>query len=264
MTGIRSPSLVTADQSGEFYAAGQWYPFNATLLAMASTTNPGFVWDARMTILNLSNRVLEYYVTITNNNNNNNNTNNSTGGGKGGEGNIITKVWGKYPLIQIEEEDPYILFWLAMTPMFPSVLLQQQGRSGVLNWINSNSRLSAHDNLRTCATARLVTVGDGTFLVEYFFREEDDLLIRIKVTSSTCLNGDDEPWQAFYDDYKHLVSDFESEDGDGRQHQRQQQQQQQQRRPLLVPSKIEIGKGEGDQYRPHLKINNHHLEYRWW
>ena len=155
--------VIQAQQSGEFYAARQWYPFtDATLLAVASTKTPGFVWNARTTILGLTNHVLEYLVE--------------------GKGYITTKVWGKYPMIQVEEDDPYLFFWLAMVPLFPRVLLQSN--NGVLIW-----KLT-HDVSSAKAQLCIDKSNDEDYLVEFFFQQKDDhrdnhrvLLRRIQVTS---------------------------------------------------------------------------------
>jgi hypothetical protein len=277
VSSLRPSSLiVTAHQSGEFFAAQQWYPFEATLMAAASATKPGFVWDARTSIMNLSNRVLEYYITHSNDDDNDNDGPDESIKTKS-ESDIVTKIWGKYPLIQIEEEDPYVLFWLAMTPLFPAVFLphcHQHGRAGILKWKNNNNTLfstnstaNTRKNGQTCASAQLRSDVDGTdtlFLVEFFFGEEDGLLHKIKVTlpsGSDDENQKQQPWQAIYENYdQHMVvADYEDcteiED-------RLRQQQDQKSRPILVPSYIEIGKGEGEQYRPHFKINNKRLNFK--
>ena len=233
--------IATATQSGEFYASKQWYPFDATLMAAASTENPGFVWDARTTILQLSNRIVEYFIT-------HHNENNETG--------IVTKIWGKYPLIQVEEEDPYLLFWLAMTPLFPTVFLQlgdEHGRSSVLKW-NDNDivfRTEATKNNRKgtkgYASAELDD-GSDKYFAEFFFGENDQLY-KIKVTSPSLPQS----WQAIYSNYQeHVVivkQRGDSDDGNDS------------KVSVLIPSNIEIGKGEGDDYQAHFKINNWHLSY---
>jgi hypothetical protein len=270
VSSLRSSSLiVTAHQSGEFFAAQQWYPFEATLMAAASATTPGFVWDARTTIMKLSNNVLEYYITH-NNDHEKDNANANDGLDESintkSESDIVTKIWGKYPLIQIEEEDPYILFWLAMTPLFPAVFLphcHQHGKGGILKWkdtnntlFNSNTISSANTrkNGQVCARAQLRSNIDGTdtlFSVEFFFGEEDQLLHKIKVTSPS---GSDEPWQATYKNYKQHMVVAESQEGTEIEGQKS--------RPILVPSYIEIGKGEKDLYRPHFKIINKRLSVK--
>jgi transketolase len=89
-------------------------------------------------------------------------------------------------------------------------------------------------------------------------------LHKIKVTlpsGSDDENQKQQPWQAIYENYdQHMVvADYEDctkiED-------RLRQQQDQKSRPILVPSYIEIGKGEGEQYRPHFKINNKRLNFK--
>ena len=266
--GLPPLTIANIHQSGEFYAMCQWYPFEATQMASTSMENPGFVWEARTTILLIPNHVLEYYVPRINDNNNNNKI-------RVGEGKIVTKAWGKYPLIQIEEDDPYLFFWLAMTPLFPAVFLSQQehqqGKVEILRWNNNENNLDEADQNQTRASAQLLCDDGENRLVEFFFREDDGMLRRIRVSS--CTDKEEEPWQATYEDYKQFqvggISKNRNEkletDRDPRGH-RGGAADQNRRQPdesllLVVPSKIEIGKGEGDQYRPHFKINNHHLEY---
>lgn len=269
-TSHREPSsyIVTAQQSGEFFAAQQWYPFEATLMAAASATNPGFVWDARTTILKLSNHVLEYYIT----HNNNEDANDGTDNFSKCESNTITKLWGKYPLIQIEEEDPYILFWLALTPLFPTVLLshrQLHEREGTLIWNSNESLFTTNrnegkhlNNGQVCVSAQLRSSINGantTYLVEFFFGEEDNLLYKIKVTSPHW--SEEQTWQAVYGSYKQYVVVADCEEETKIEDERRQQQDQKSRL-ILVPSTIEIGKGEGDQYRSHFKINTNSINYK--
>ncbi len=242
------PSIVTAHQAGEFLASRQWYPFEATLMAAASPTNPGFVWDAQTTILNLSNNVLEYLI-----------TNKSKNYGENEEceieSGVITKVWGKYPLIQIEEEDPFILFWLAMIPVFPAAFLALDGDEGVLKWKDNNVLFgininSESGNETNPSASAFLAGGTNSLLVEFFFRNE--LLHKIKVTSQE--NPEQELWQAVYKNYtQHAVALDWAIDTD---HEDKKESLQ-----ILIPSYIEIGKGEGDQYRPHFKINNRKLSY---
>ncbi len=247
-------SIASAKQSGEFFASKQWYPFDATLMAAASTENPGFVWDAGTTILKLSNRILEYYIThIKEENDATNNEQQSCQAENG----IVTKVWGKYPLIQVEEEEPYILLWLAMTPLFPNVFLQfgeEHGRNSVLKW-NDNDivfPIKTRENNRAgtngYASAELFD-GSDKYFVEFFFGEEDDLLHKTKVMSPSL----PQPWQAIYTNYQeHNVVVNQKDDGKERENIELR---------VLIPSKIEIGKGEGDDYQAHFKINNWHLNY---
>uniref|UniRef100_A0A7S0F7F3 Uncharacterized protein n=1 Tax=Pseudo-nitzschia arenysensis TaxID=697910 RepID=A0A7S0F7F3_9STRA len=246
------PLIVTAHQSGEFLASRQWYPFEATLMAAASTTNPGFVWDAQTNILNLSNNVLEYLIST------NKSKNDSEHQECESESGIVTKVWGKYPLIQIEEEDPFILFWLAMTPLFPAVFLAMDGREGLLKWkdnnvlFDTNLNSESGNDKNTSAKAHLAD-GKETLLVEFLFRNEDGLLHKIKVTSQK--NPERELWQAVYKNYtQHIVAvDWDNHKGE---------KDNKESRQILIPSYIEIGKGEGDQYRPHFKIYNRNLSYQ--
>mmetsp|Transcript_3205 Transcript_3205/g.7597 ORF Transcript_3205/g.7597 Transcript_3205/m.7597 type:complete len:373 (-) Transcript_3205:1214-2332(-) len=238
-----SSFLVTAHQSGEFLASRQWYPFEATLMAAASNTNPGFVWDARTTILKLSNNVLEYLITK---------------GDEGQmvsetEGGVVTKVWGKYPLIQVEEEDPYLLFWLAMTPLFPAVFLD--GREGMLKWMDNDvvfdEKRTIESRKEASASAQLADGTDTRLLVEFFF-EEDGLLHKIKVTQQE----NTEPWQAVYKNYSHHAVAIYWNDGTNEQDRHDPKSHQ-----ILIPSYIEIGKGEGDQYHSHFKIYNRNIGF---
>jgi hypothetical protein len=220
-----------ASQSGEFLAAKQWYPFTANLLAVPSYRSPGFVWEARVDILRLPNRVLESYVN--------------------GRGNIMTKAWGKLPLIQVEEEEPYILFWLAMVcPLYPFALLEGGGREGggcFLTWKSTTHDLSV-------AKAELVVDGEEEpFAVEFFFREEDGLLERIRVNAPHMK----QPWQALYKEYKELSSVSSSCQGNNNNNNNNNNST-----LLLVPSTIEVGKGHGEDFRLHMKIHNHDVEYR--
>ena len=101
--------IVSIQQSGEFYAAYKWYPFhNANLLLKASGRDNnigGFVWDIQnVKILTFPHHILQSYIN--------------------GIGTIITKLYGKLPLLQIEEEEPYYLFYLAFNiPCNPTSLL---------------------------------------------------------------------------------------------------------------------------------------------
>ena len=236
-----SSSLVTAHQSGEFLASRQWYPFEATLMAAASNINPGFVWDARTTILKLSNNVLEYWITKGDEGQINSET----------EGGVVTKIWGKYPLIQVEEEDPYLLFWLAMTPLFPAVFLD--GREGILKWMNndvvSDAKSTTESRKEASASAQLTDGTDTRLLVEFFF-EEDDLLHKIKVTQQE----NKETWQAVYKNYSHHAVAIDWNDDTNEQDRHDPKSHQ-----ILIPSYIEIGKGEGNQYRSHFKIYNRNI-----
>ena len=223
-------------------------------MAAAFTDNPGFVWDARTTILKLSNRILEYYITHSNEDNDATYNEQPTVQAESG---IVTKIWGKYPLIQVEEEEPFILFWLAMTPLFPSVFLQlgdEHMRNSVLTWKDNEIvfRTKLRGNNRNTtegqASAELFD-GSDKFFVEFFFGEEDDLLHKIKVTSPSLPKS----WQATYSNYQeHIVVVNQKDDDKDRKTIELE---------VLIPSKIEIGKGEGDHYQAHFKINNWHLNY---
>ncbi|VEU35389.1 unnamed protein product [Pseudo-nitzschia multistriata] len=249
-------------QKGEFYAANQWYPFEATMIASTSLECPGFVWDARTTILAIPHNVLEYYIP------------HGSDGGKMithvGEGKTVTRACGKYPLIQFEEDDPYLFFWLAMTPMFPGVFLSQHGdcrtaSTNLLEWSNLDNKFGSQDY----ASGKLLCDDGERCLVEFFFNEEQGmfLLERIQVASRT---GD--IWQASYRDYRKFEVGTESA---APKENNQRSKNHRAKIPiesdslgtsggsilLRLPSKIEIGKGQGDKYRSHLKMKNRHLEY---
>ena len=106
--------VYSIQQSGEFYAAYKWYPFhNANLLLKTSTHSSsshgdavgGFVWDIQnVKILTFPHNILQTYID--------------------GVGSITTKFYGTLPLLQIEEEEPYYLFYVAFhIPYNPTSLL---------------------------------------------------------------------------------------------------------------------------------------------
>eukprot|EP00934_Nitzschia_sp_Nitz4_P006688 Nitzschia sp. Nitz4//scaffold178_size73299//12482//13408//NITZ4_005693-RA/size73299-processed-gene-0.24-mRNA-1//-1//CDS//3329539104//6678//frame0 len=161
--GNASSKLYQSDQSGEFYAVHQWFPYQATMWYHASNARPGYVWSAETTILQMPNYVLQSFVN--------------------GDANTTTKAYGKYPLIQVEEEEPYILLWLAQVPVFPHAWTQ----SGKLVW------KSTHDLHQANAT---LSDGNETFQVQCIF--EDNLLKSIHVTSPSL----GKPWKANYSNYK--------------------------------------------------------------
>jgi hypothetical protein len=205
-------NLVSAKQSGEFFASQRWYPFTSNLLVLAHSdereTPPGFVWEAAVEILQMPNRVLESYIE--------------------GKGNIITKAWGKIPMIQMEEEEPFILFWLAMTPLCPVTFRQtniSKRKRPVIVWN------SIHD-LSSCSGELLDESNGNTFYIELGFDQDTKLLKSIRVTS-TCLP---KPWQVNYNDYHRMSDDF------------------------LFPTRIEVGTWSGQEFHGHLKIVNHEVQ----
>lgn len=194
-------SILQTRHCGEFYALGQWYQFRG--LFLASTPIPGFLWEAELNVFGIPHRVLETYF-------------------ENEGGNIVTKAWGKIPLVQVVEEDPYILFWLAMLPLFPVSFFSS---SNYFTWC-------ACSDLYRCKAHLLDASTNVNFEVEWFFREEDHLLERIEVRAPP--NSQDflpKVWKAVYKEYKPLKD-----------------------HGLLVPSRMEIGRGEGDEWTPHLKI----------
>lgn len=208
-------NLVSVEQTGKFFASQEWYPFNARLLALAhsdsSNIPPGFVWEANVEILKMPNRILQTFMD--------------------GKGAIVTKQAGKIPMIQVEEEEPYILFWLAMTPLMPSVFVYDSPNGGkekpTILW-NSVTDLSS-------CSGQLLDKGDNrTYHMEFEFSDETKLLKSIKVTSPSL----PVPWQVNYYDYRRL--------GDH----------------TLVPSKIEVGQWTtaGEKLNLHLMITNHNVQ----
>jgi hypothetical protein len=246
-------TITTVHQSGEFAASQQWYPFEATLTASSS---PGFVWDARTTILGLSNHVLEYYYCHCTGNNDDDYDDDDDNAPP--EGKIVTRVWGKYPLIQVEEDDPFVLFWLAMTPLFPGVFLT--GRQW--KWLDNNN--DNDDDDKAFATAQMLCDDGESRKVDFFVRD-NGLLERIQVTALRVNNNNNDDddndgdrsycWQANYKDYRERTVTV---------HCRRNNRKDETERSeitLLVPSSIEIGKGRGDEYRPHIRFRNHRIEY---
>ena len=253
----------------------------------------GFVWDAKTTIFKLSHRILESYYYNYNystsiqggNDDDDANAGGVTGGDDVGVGTIITKLWGIFPFVlQLEEDDPYILFWLAMIiPLYPkNVLLNNK----LLIWNNnSNETLHDHDSdsasSSSCiAKAELCCNDDNdktnsttnTFDLEFIFDNDTDLLISIKVTERRRNLTNDESneqqqpyWQVFYKDYKQVPLSSK---------QQQQRQRQISSSSLFIPTTIEIGRGAGcgdnanddnnkdsSSFRSHFKIHNHRIKY---
>eukprot|EP00536_Pseudo-nitzschia_multiseries_P012134 jgi/Psemu1/31030/gm1.31030_g len=321
-----TPTIATVVQSGEFYAARQWYPFEATLTASMVPDRPGFVWDARTTIVGLPHSVLECLLPserIGSDDNDNDKAQPKV------VGSIVTKAWGKYPLIEVEEDDPYVLFWLAMTPLFPSVFGAAPRREdyneneydydydyengipnrvapelAVGNW-NWNSTTTASSDGTACGGQAQLLCDDGEhraveFVVGCEFEHDADrdrdididtqeegggvpLLRRIVVTSLHPSDDDNDDdallllWQATYGDYEYrqcptaapfghrrAAASAAEEDGGVGVCVGLGQEENEESVPLLlwrVPTTIEIGKGQGDDYQPRFRIRNHHIEY---
>ena len=199
--------LSVTKQSGEFMAAQKWYPFEASLRIKDSFGDPCFVWKATTTIFGMPQQILQTLL--------------------GGRGSITTKAWGKIPTVQVQEEEPFVLFWLAMLPLCPQALLNQnQLEHSCLEW-------SEHDFHHTTARARLLTYPDHEeYHLEFQFDETSNLLQSIGVTS----DGMDEPWKVFFSDYRRFRDD------------------------LVAPSRIEIGKGSGPQFRYHMTFLNKSMQ----
>jgi len=271
------PTVATVTQSGEFFAARQWHPFEATLTASMVPDRPGFVWDARTTIVGLPHSVLECL--LPSNNELENDSDSETANSSSSSsvvGSIVTKAWGKYPLIKVEEEDPYVLFWLASTPLFPSVFcarpLENDAPNGMvaLEW----SAASSTGN----ATAHLLC-NDGVRRRLEFVVDPDDtnadnnadegvplLLRRIRVIPNKDTN-DGDPWQATYGDYRQclitvVATRSKEEPGEEQRHDGGDSGDGESARLLWrVPTTIEIGKGTGEDYRPRFRIRNHRIEF---
>jgi hypothetical protein len=141
-----------------------------------------------------------------------------------------------------------------------------------MKWNENTERFSTkslavtRESGQVCASAQLWSDVDGAatnLLVEFFFREEDDLLHKIKVTfpSGSGNEGNEgrQPWQAIYDRYEERVVVVDCEDETESEDRLRERQDQKLRPAVLIPTSIEIGKGEGERYRPHLKIHNDKL-----
>eukprot|EP00980_Cylindrotheca_fusiformis_P023312 scaffold10345_cov158-Cylindrotheca_fusiformis.AAC.4 len=218
-------NTVVVEQSGEFWASQQWYPFRMANLLITASDPPGFVWEVHVEILKMPNRILEWYV--------------------GGKGSIMTKAWGKIPMIQVEEDEPYVLFWLAMAPLCPDGASFRRRRRP-LSERTSNSQIekkslriewnSIHD-LSSCSGELIDEFDDDnntTYHLELFFDHDTKLLKSARVTSE-CLP---KPWQVNYGEYQ-------KDKNDG----------------CLYPSFVEVGKWtSGQQFDLHMKIQNHRVQ----
>ncbi|CAJ1959203.1 unnamed protein product [Cylindrotheca closterium] len=216
--------VVSVDQTGMFFASQQWYPFRSNLLTKTvfhQDDFPGFVWEASVTIMGMPNKVLETY--------------------SNGQGGIITKAWGKVPLIQVEEEEPYILFWLAMAPLIPSTFdpnsespEQSETSQPLITW-------NSVQDLTTCSGTMVDRATNERFEMELQFDPTTYLLQSIRVTSP-CLPH---PWQVQYSNYQVLRGNDEDP-----------------RSGVLVPCEIEVGKWKPDDGHLdlHLKITNQHMQ----
>ena len=219
-TGIShdDAKVVSVDQKGAFFASHQWYPFHSNLLIKTGSHHqddlPGFVWEAAVSILKMPNRVLETYIK--------------------GHGSITTKAWGKVPLIQVEEEEPYILFWLAMAPLIPSAfaLPPEDASPPLISW-------NSVQDLHTCSVTLIDRSTNERFEMELQFDPTTHLLQSIRVTSP-CLPY---PWQAQYRNYQVLAENNDSAPS-----------------RILVPSHIEVGKWKDNGHLElHLKITNERM-----
>jgi hypothetical protein len=103
----------------------------------------------------------------------------------GGRASIKTKAWGKIPTVQVQEEEPFVLFWLAMLPLCPQalLLLPNQFEQQRLVW-------TVHDP--HTAQARLITYPDKEeYHLEFQFDPTSHLLQSIAVRAN-CIQ---EPWK---------------------------------------------------------------------
>lgn len=134
-------------QEGTFNMAapgGRWKPFSAA--ERVTTTPPGFLWDAEITMApGVPVRVHDAYL--------------------GGEGVLMPALFGLFPLAQMRGGGPIaegeLMRWLAETPWYPTALLPGQG----VTWQAIDDR------------AALATVTDGAVSVSLTFRFGDDDLI---------------------------------------------------------------------------------------
>lgn len=200
--GERPETICVVQQSGEFFASHEWYPFKSFLLVSGSFEDPRFLWHAKTKIYGMPQHILQKLMQ--------------------GQGTIITKAWGKIPTVQLQEEEPYVLFWLGMLPLCPQALLQIPADSTRLEW-------TVHD-LYT-ARARLVSSNpeEDEYQIQFDFDPISNLLQSITVTADSL----EKPWKSYYSDYQSLGQN------------------------LLMPSRIVIGKmAEDGDCRLHLKIQN--------
>ncbi|KAL3929288.1 MAG: hypothetical protein SGBAC_012278 [Bacillariaceae sp.] len=165
-----------------------------------------------------------------------------------GKGGIITKAWGKVPLIQVEEEEPYILFWLAMAPLIPSTFAAATtpNNSERLEYNNARSLITWNSvqDLSTCSGTMVDRATNDRFEMELQFDPTTHLLQNIKVTSP-CLQY---PWQVQYSNYQMLA--------------RGRNEAPTSRSGAFVPSQIEVGKWKNDGHLElHLKITNQHVQH---
>jgi hypothetical protein len=200
----------------------------------------------------------------------------------------LTKLWGIFPFVlQLEEDDPYILFWLAMIiPLFPKQILLN---NTLLIWNNNNidhdfdsdsgSKLSSSCIAKAELRCNVDITNTSTiFHLEFIFDNDTDLLTSIKVVTEqqrrrqnqNLKNNESNEqqkqkpyWQVFYKDYKQVPASSSKEE---------EEQHRQISSSLLIPTTIEIGKGGGDNadndsndpsssFRSHFKIHNHHIKH---
>lgn len=204
--------FLEVQQYGSFLAAHQWYPFTACLLVKSSSNAllPGFVWDAEVTILGMPNRILESLIN--------------------GQGRVVTKAWSKIPMIQVVEEEPFLLFWLAMTPLFPRVFLHSEKRKSIeescFEWN------SVHD-LSACSGRLTDTINGEGFDLDFDFDPDTQLLMCIRVKALSLRHT----WQATYSNYQPIGRD-----------------------QAMVPVTIEIGKWyDEEDLRYHMKLENRQM-----
>ena len=211
------------------------------MMAVASTRTPGFVWDAQTSIWNVSTNVLQSCITHARG------EQHETDDLPTVERKMVTKVGGKYPLWDLQDDDPSILVWLAMMPLFPVVVLPQPGATtGILHWNTHEEALELAPEEYDCASAqlRLDERDAATVGVEFVFSKPDGLLTHIRM----AMAASEETWQATYSHYQERL--VEVRRGEPPQ-------------TIRIPSTIEIGKtsGETEPYRAQFRIHNHRLHY---
>ena len=94
-------------------------------------------------------------------------------------------------------------------------------------------RFCVHRSLKHISAQLVDECEDETFYIMLYFHQDSKYLKSIKVESSKLLRS----WQVNYEDYQDL------DEG------------------VIVPTRIEIGKWHGNEFKPHMNILNHHLKY---
>lgn len=174
--GQRVVSAVTLTQAGSFNlsaTAGKWIPFTSHQRVL--THRPGFLWDARMTMLpGATIRVRDAYV--------------------GGEGMLTAALWGLVPLARMrgggELARGELMRWFAEAAWYPTALLPSQG----VRWEPVDA-----------GSAR-ATIVDGSRAVTLLFRFNDAGLIdSMRAEARGRMVGKRmsmAPWEGRWTDYR--------------------------------------------------------------